>query len=458
MAVRGSPFSPDGDGRRDDVTVIVTLARPAEVEVHLQDFDGRRVRTLVRGSLGEGKHRAQWDGRDDRGRALSHAAYRVIAVASDGVTSKRVQRWVTKAPSVVYPQRPRAVTVAVDPGHGGTRPGAVAPDGSREADFNLDIGLRLRRMLLAAGVGVVITRTTDTGVNEPPWDRNGDGEIGYLDELLARTDAANLARADVFLSIHNNIANNPRVGGPSTLYSAKRSFTARSALLAEHVQREVMRALRRFAQSTWSPYDHGTLTYDYVVLSPYGPPRITRPSLLPGVLSEGLFLSHPHELELLKRPKVRQAIAAGYYEAIAAYLASRGRAVGYRLVDAPDSVAEGARARYSVVVHNTGTTVARGWRLRVAAVPAVSLYDGSGDAGEGLAVQALPTLAPGESARLSLDVAVPSTDGDWLIVFDTLARDGSRLAVHGSVALQVPLRTGLGPASRKRAPTRPARP
>ncbi len=55
----------------------------------------------------------------------------------------------------IYPVDPSVITVVVDPGHGGALDGAVAPDGTREADLNLDTGLRLARMLEGAGVATV---------------------------------------------------------------------------------------------------------------------------------------------------------------------------------------------------------------------------------------------------------------------------------------------------------------
>ena len=101
----------------------------------------------------------------------------------------------TVASRPVYPQAPGSITVAVDPGHGGSLHGAVADDGTREADLNLDIGLRLARMLEGAGVDVVLTRSTDTDVNTPAIDRTGDGIVDETDELAARPDLANAARA-----------------------------------------------------------------------------------------------------------------------------------------------------------------------------------------------------------------------------------------------------------------------
>ena len=37
--------------------------------------------------------------------------------------------------------------IFIDAGHGGSNPGAVGPNGLKEADVNLDVALRLGRLL-----------------------------------------------------------------------------------------------------------------------------------------------------------------------------------------------------------------------------------------------------------------------------------------------------------------------
>ena len=72
-----------------------------------------------------------------------------------------------------------------------------------------------------------------------------DGRIAARirgDELAARPDLANEARADLFLSIHNNTAVNTSVGGPSTLYFDERPFGGRNARLATVIQEEMLAA------------------------------------------------------------------------------------------------------------------------------------------------------------------------------------------------------------------------
>ena len=96
-----------------------------------------------------------------------------------------------KSPRAKTPVQPPARRggkrlVVVDPGHGGKDPGATA-NGVREKDINLGIGLALEEVLRSRGFEVQMTRRTDV----------------YL-KLQERTDIANQANADVFVSVHAN--------------------------------------------------------------------------------------------------------------------------------------------------------------------------------------------------------------------------------------------------------------
>ncbi len=113
---------------------------------------------------------------------------------------------------------------------GGTR-GVVS--GTREAELNLAISLRLRTLLESAGVRVVLTRSRTAGTS-----------IGNV----ARADIANRAGAALFLRIHADGALSRSARGTHTLYPALRAgwtddISARSRAAARTVQRELVRAL-----------------------------------------------------------------------------------------------------------------------------------------------------------------------------------------------------------------------
>ena len=76
-------------------------------------------------------------------------------------------------------------TVMVDPGHGGTDTGHVTADGLAEKDASLAVAEELARYLQREGFYVFMTRSSDSFV-----------------PLKRRAEIANLAGADLFLSVH----------------------------------------------------------------------------------------------------------------------------------------------------------------------------------------------------------------------------------------------------------------
>jgi N-acetylmuramoyl-L-alanine amidase len=95
------------------------------------------------------------------------------------------------APATSTPSAPKGtkkgkMLVVLDPGHGGNDPGAIG-NGLKEKDINLAVGLKMEKALKDKGFDVKMTRNTDV----------------YL-KLQERTDIANKANADMFVSIHVN--------------------------------------------------------------------------------------------------------------------------------------------------------------------------------------------------------------------------------------------------------------
>ena len=173
-------------------------------------------------------------------------------------------------------------TVALDAGHGGWSSGAVY-QGIQEKDLNLPITLRVGELLAGRVRQVVMIRPEDT----------------YMG-LYERSDMANAAGADVFLSIHCNANENENIQGIFT-YSYPGSEPGEA--LAGHIQREVAAAT--------GGLDRGLLTNDYVVL---------RETNMPAALLECGFLSNPAERLLLADPAYQEKIAQGAAAGILAYL------------------------------------------------------------------------------------------------------------------------------------------
>src|SRR5262245_17132650 len=193
-------------------------------------------------------------------------------------------------------------TVVLDPGHGGHDKGQVSRYGS-EKDFALDVARKLRPILQAKGLRVIMTREGD-----------------YFVPLEVRAKIANAARNSIFVSIHFNATNDdpnatgfeifsftPR-GAPSTsdatvaASSANMqpgsSVDAQSLALSACVYHSVLGHLRE--------YDRGIKRARFAVL------RLTK---VPAVLIEGGFLTEGGESKLIAnkdwRAKLAGAIGIG---------------------------------------------------------------------------------------------------------------------------------------------------
>lgn len=443
LRVVGSPFHPDGDGHRERVRIRVALAEPASLDLRIRDFDGRLVLSLATDEArGQGVHEWSWNGRDDQGRRVPDGPYRVVARIDTAGESVTLRRWLTKARLVPYPVAPEAVLVALDAGHGGSSPGAVS-GGLHESDVNLDVALRLEAMLKGAGIGVMQTRRRDVDVSRPGVDLNGDGRYDRGDELVARNDVANQARADVHLAIHHNATGCHCVRGTEMYTHDRRTWSPEGLVLARVILAAHIKRLKAFAGDGWQPIDRGVRIYPFMALRPYRDPVMPRPSLQPSMLGESLFIDHPAERRLLERKRVRNAIATAYYDGIARFLARRRHGLRYELTHAPDQVSVGATASLGLRLTNRGNSTSSGWRLVARVVPEVFRYDGRPRRGPIVAEMALPDgLGPGASLEVSFEgIPMPSTPGRWLLKIDVDLPGGSSLGVHGVVGPQLLVET-----------------
>nr|WP_316047404.1 N-acetylmuramoyl-L-alanine amidase [Planococcus glaciei] len=115
--------------------------------------------------------------------------------------------------------------VVLDPGHGGTDPGAVA-NGLQEKAINLDVAKRAQAILKNKGISVYMTRTTDVFI-----------------PLASRVDLAVKSGGNAFVSIHTNAAT-PAASGSETFYSAALDQRAQdSKQLATFIQNRLYKAM-----------------------------------------------------------------------------------------------------------------------------------------------------------------------------------------------------------------------
>jgi peptidoglycan/xylan/chitin deacetylase (PgdA/CDA1 family)/N-acetylmuramoyl-L-alanine amidase len=228
--------------------------------------------------------------------------------------------------------------VFIDAGHGGSDPGwgasYILPDLPLEKDLNLDLAKRTAAYLESAGYRVVMSRTEDKDVNDPERDVNGDGCIDPIDELQARMDMANASGAAALFSIHLNGLPGTQLSGSGTYYNAVREFGDKNKRLADLIQAAQLETLAEFGHEA---RDWGALRDDsfdtpsqsecptgykyYTLIGPAAAGR-PRPTMMPGVIAEVLFLTYPEEAELISRAEVRDALAKSYAEALKEFLSN----------------------------------------------------------------------------------------------------------------------------------------
>ncbi|MGD6778848.1 N-acetylmuramoyl-L-alanine amidase [Sutcliffiella horikoshii] len=170
------------------------------------------------------------------------------------------------------------VKVFIDPGHGGTDPGAVG-NGLQEKNLTLQISTRVRDMLVNEynDVSVLMSRTGDQTLT-----------------LTQRTNAANSWGADFLLSVHINAGGGtgyedfiyPGVGVPTTTYQSL-------------IHGEIMK-LVNFR-------DRGKKTANFHML---------RESNMPALLTENGFIDNVEGAAKLKTASFIENIARGHVNGI----------------------------------------------------------------------------------------------------------------------------------------------
>jgi len=185
------------------------------------------------------------------------------------------------------PGRPAAgprgpVVVAIDPGHGGSDPGAIGPAGVKEKDVVLAIAQVLRRLLSLQRLDVVMIRDADVFV--PLEDRA---------QIAARGGAT------MFISIHANASTDPNATGTQTFYSNPSSQPLAQAVLDE-INRAIGLAPRGTTQALF------TVLVDS--------------DRIPAILVETAFITNSREEQMLRDAAIQQAMAQGILKGIQRFL------------------------------------------------------------------------------------------------------------------------------------------
>jgi len=173
--------------------------------------------------------------------------------------------------------------IVVDPGHGGSNPGAVGSlTGLLEKALTLDVSLRVADRLRQGGATVVMTRYDD-----------------YAVSLAERVAIAEAARAHAFVSIHANAHPSRDISGTETYFSQNQVNSTESFYLASHLQNELLKSLERS--------DRGVKHANFHVI---------RETTMPAALVELAFISNHQEEALLGTDSFRESSAQAIVRAL----------------------------------------------------------------------------------------------------------------------------------------------
>jgi N-acetylmuramoyl-L-alanine amidase len=216
--------------------------------------------------------------------------------------------------------------IAISAGHGGPdNIGAVHKNAAGqvdlvEKDLNLDIARRLDKLLRAGGYRTVLIRDGDYSLAQTV---PGDFNESVRRESQARTDKANAAGADILLLIHNNGSEDATQSGTEVYFDPDRSFGDKSATLARFVYDGILTRLyaagydsrRRGIMNDASIGERFGVAHTFTLGESSG----FRPSQMPGIIMESLFVTNDTEAALLQRNDIRSAIAKGYKDGVDTY-------------------------------------------------------------------------------------------------------------------------------------------
>lgn len=220
---------------------------------------------------------------------------------------KFVTTLLAAASLVSSPYIGHAAKVVVDPGHGGSDPGAIGINGLYEKTVNSEISYRLEKLLKEYGYEVVLTRDRDISLS-----------------LDKRVEIAKSSDADLFVSVHANAHPDSSIQGTMVLYHDA-AYPNPSYPASEEMKKLTPQS-RRLAQSILDAVleEVPNINRGLVPSSAY----VVRMGNIPSVLVETAFLSNAKDAEKLSSPAYWDKYAKGIAKGIMNYLPPVFRDIG----------------------------------------------------------------------------------------------------------------------------------
>lgn len=220
----------------------------------------------------------------------------------------------------------RPLVIAIDPGHGGQDPGAIGPSGRYEKHVVLAISKELARQINATpGMRAYLIRDNDVYVERPQ-----------------RARKARAAKADMFVSIHADAAENRSAWGSSVYVLSTRGASSQHARWLANKENAsdlvggvrltkdtLSNVLLDLAQSGHMKASQDAAGYVLDGLKQLGKTHkpqiefanfeVLRNSDMPAMLVETGFISNPEEEKRLFDPNHQRKVAAAVLDGIQSY-------------------------------------------------------------------------------------------------------------------------------------------
>lgn len=163
--------------------------------------------------------------------------------------------------------------IYIDPGHGGADPGTVYKD-IYEKDINLEICLKLQKVLESEGAIVYLTRYGDYDLSNNSYSRKKS-------DLNNRAKIINASGADIYISIHLNSISSSTWKGAQVFYD---DVNEKNIKIANFFQEQLKKDLKTNRE-----------------VKEIKTMLMNRKITVPGILIEAGFLSNPNDRYLLRQ-------------------------------------------------------------------------------------------------------------------------------------------------------------
>lgn len=192
-------------------------------------------------------------------------------------------------------KKKEAITVFLDPGHGGESKGTLSHSKRlQEKTLTLETAKRVERLLAAKGYRVFMSRRKDVFVSLPE-----------------RVQMAAKRQSHIFVSIHYNFTKNTEITGAEIFYFHNPKQPTR-----ENLSRALATSILKKLTEKLPTVSRGVKAGNFCVI---------REASMPSVLIEAAFLSNPKDERLLRDVRYRNKIAEAIADGIDEYFHSKNK-------------------------------------------------------------------------------------------------------------------------------------